>query len=160
MKMITAIAALGPKNIIGVNNALPWDQPEDMKHFMEMTRGKTVIMGRKTWDSIPEKFRPLKGRKNIVITRTPEDNPDFFVSQKEAEKILSEAQDEIMIIGGTAIYELLMPYCNRLLITRINVNIDIDEGDDVSYFPDFSTLGFEEKLLRKAGDCTFFEYTK
>ena len=68
---LTLIAALARNGVIGNNNALPWHLPEDLKHFKELTTGHAVIMGRKTWESLPARFRPLPGRQNIVVTRDP-----------------------------------------------------------------------------------------
>lgn len=133
---ISLIAALSRNRVIGRNNDLPWHLPDDMKYFMQTTKGHYVIMGRKNYDSIPEKFRPLPNRTNIVVTRQAGLKlPNCVVvhSLEEAVAIAREAgEQELFIIGGAAIYQLGMPLANRLYLTEIDATIN---GD--TYFPDF-----------------------
>ncbi|WP_431099518.1 dihydrofolate reductase [Polaromonas aquatica] len=123
--MIFARAANG---VIGRDNTIPWRLPEDMAHFKRLTTGWPVIMGRKTWDSLPPKFRPLPGRANIVITR----QPDWKDSGAETAASLADAlalcaaSDEVWIIGGAQIYAQAMPLAERIEVTEIAENI---EGD-------------------------------
>lgn len=132
--MITLIAAMGKNREIGENNLLLWDLPKDMKHFRDHTKGKVVVMGRKTFESIG---RPLPNRRNIVLTR----DKNFSVEGVETKTDISEifeiaTNTDLMIIGGSQIYKLFLPYTDRLLLTIVDgefVNAD-------AFFPeiDFS----------------------
>ena len=114
--------------IIGQNGRLPWRLPTDMQRFVELTMGKPVIMGRKTYDSIPAKYKPLKGRTNIILTR----NPDYaapgclIVNSPEAALIAAGNAEEIMIGGGSAIYAAFLPIAHRLYLTLIDAQFDGD----------------------------------
>ena len=123
--MIFARAANG---VIGNNNRMPWHLPEDMAHFKRLTQGWPVIMGRKTWDSLPPKFRPLPGRTNIVITRQPdwkENGAEPAASLADALKICARSE-EVWIIGGAQIYAQAEPLADRIEVTEIAQDF---EGD-------------------------------
>jgi dihydrofolate reductase len=133
--MIFARAANG---VIGRDNTIPWRLPEDMAHFKRLTTGWPVIMGRKTWDSLPPKFRPLPGRANIVITRQPgwkESGAETAASLADA-LALCAAAEEVWIIGGAQIYAQAMPLAERIEVTEIAENI---EGD--AYAPPLGPNG-------------------
>ena len=129
--MISIIAAVSEDNGIGKNNDLLWNIPEDLKRFKRLTYGKTVIMGRKTWESLPKK--PLPGRKNIVITDIPYENINNAVTAYSIEDALSKCGDneEVFIIGGGSIYKQFMPLAGRLYITHVRRKIPADV-----YFPE------------------------
>lgn len=127
--MISIISAIADNNAIGKNNQLLWNLPEDMKRFRDVTTGKTVVMGRNTWFSLPEKFRPLPNRKNVVVTHIPEDvfpdGVDHYLSLDEA----LNAQDptkETIVIGGGMIYKASMPKADRLYITHVHQSPEAD----------------------------------
>lgn len=125
INMIFARAANG---VIGNNNTMPWHLPEDMAHFKRLTQGWPVIMGRKTWDSLPPKFRPLPGRTNIVITRQPdwkENGAEPAASLTDALKICARSE-EVWIIGGAQIYAQAEPLADRIEVTEIAQDF---EGD-------------------------------
>lgn len=130
--IISAIVAVSENGIIGRKGDLPWRLPDDMKFFQRTTMGHHVITGRKNWDSIPLKFRPLKGRPNIVVTRnTAFDAPGAVVvgSLHEALALARhESETEAFIIGGGEIYKeaLAAGLVDRLYITRVHAHI---EGD-------------------------------
>lgn len=143
--MISAIVAVNEDWGIGYNNDLLEHIPADLKNFKELTTGNTIIMGRKTWDSLPKK--PLPNRKHIVITN---DTPDFkddvvFTSMRVADYLmrLTSGYSEVFIIGGASIYKQLLPYCNRVYVTKIykkHENVDtyfpnLDETDDWTTTP-------------------------
>ena len=119
---INMIFARSANGVIGNNNAMPWHLPEDLAHFKKLTLGSPVIMGRKTWDSLPPKFRPLPGRVNIVITRqldwqalgahTAGSLPDALA--------LCQAASDVWIIGGAQIYALAEPLASRIEVTLID----------------------------------------
>ncbi len=123
---ITLIAAMDQNQLIGNNNALPWQLPEDLKFFKRQTTGKTLLMGRKTCESLPF---PLPNRKNLVITRNPSFKRVGFKVIHDLNMIGDEL-DELMVIGGAKIYQLMLPFATHLILTKINHSFD---GD--TYFP-------------------------
>lgn len=132
--MITIIAALTQERIVGVNGTLPWHIPEDLKNFKTITAGNVVLMGRKTFDSIPEKFRPLPNRHNIVISRSVGDIPGVDVCGSIQEGILKaqEYGKEIFVIGGGSIYEQTLPLADKMVLSFVKENY---QGD--TYFPEY-----------------------
>ncbi len=125
LHLIFARAANG---VIGKNNALPWHLPEDMAHFKRTTLGKPVIMGRKTWDSLPPKFRPLPGRVNIVVTRQADWQAEgaLRASSLEEAATLCPDQGDAWVIGGAQIYADAMTRARSAVVTEIEVDF---EGD-------------------------------
>lgn len=124
INMIYARAANG---VIGKNNTIPWHLPEDLAHFKHLTQGWPVIMGRKTWDSLPARFRPLPGRTNIVITRQLNWQPiGALVVASLTEALAQCSAAEVWIIGGAQIYAQAEPLARRIEITEIAQNF---EGD-------------------------------
>ena len=129
--MLSIIVAISENNVIGKDNKLLWHLPEDLKRFKELTTGHTIIMGRKTFESLG---RVLPNRKHIVFTQ----NPDFKVDDENVEVVHSmlqiqeyiENDEEAFVIGGAVIYNLLMPYVKKMYITEINKDFD---GD--AFFP-------------------------
>ncbi len=130
--MIALIAAISENNCIGKNGTLPWHIPEDMKRFRELTTGHTVLMGRKTWESIPEKFRPLPNRKNIVVTRnTDYPVPAGVILYHSFDEVLKHEKGDIMVIGGAEIYIQSIERADTLYITHIRTFIE----DGTAFFP-------------------------
>jgi dihydrofolate reductase len=127
--MISIIVAVSDDWGIGKNNELLWNIPSDMKRFKRLTLGNTLIMGKKTWESLP--VRPLKGRKNIVLTDDPMECIDCSVTAYSIEDALSKCgKEEVFIIGGGSIYRQFMPLADRLYITHIHKSVPAD-----TYFP-------------------------
>lgn len=123
--MISLIFATSENGVIGKNGSLPWDLPDDLKHFRDLTRGKTVIMGSKTYESIGH---PLPKRRNIIISRDQNyqvEGCEVVHSPQEALE-LAQNDGEIMIIGGATIYEAFLPLADRVYLTRVHTQI---EGD-------------------------------
>lgn len=118
---INLIYARATNGVIGKNNAMPWHLPEDMAHFKRLTQGWPVIMGRKTWDSLPPKFRPLPGRTNIVITRQTswEAIGAKVAASLERAISLSGKSEQVWVIGGAQIYAQAEPYADRIEVTEI-----------------------------------------
>ena len=145
--ILALIAACARGGVIGVENRLPWHLPEDMKFFRETTRGKPVIMGRKTWESLPPRFRPLPGRRNIVISR----QADFaapgaeLAASLEAALQLAAQAETAFIIGGEQIYRQAMDVADRLEITEVDLE---PEGD--AWFPVIDA-GCWQETARAAG---------
>lgn len=129
--MLSIIVAVAENNIIGKNNGLIWHLPEDLKRFKQLTTGKTIIMGRKTFESLG---RLLPNRKHVVLTKDSkleiEDEMLEVVHDiKELDKYI-QSEEECFVIGGGVIYQLLLPVCQKLYITKIQKSF---EGD--TYFP-------------------------
>ncbi|MEO6972065.1 MAG: dihydrofolate reductase [Rhodoferax sp.] len=125
LNLIFARAANG---VIGAQGILPWHLPEDLAHFKSTTLGCPVIMGRKTWDSLPPRFRPLPGRVNIVITRQVdwhENGAQPFTSLDNALRFC-EQHEEVWLIGGAQLYALALPLARRAVVTEIAQDF---EGD-------------------------------
>lgn len=137
MTRIHMIFARAANGVIGHNNAMPWHLPEDMARFKRLTTGRPVIMGRKTWDSLSPKFRPLPGRTNIVITRQPNWKEAGAETATSLTDALAQcaAAEEVWIIGGAQIYAQAMSLADRIEVTEIAQDF---EGD--AYAP---TLGPE-----------------
>lgn len=139
---LSLIVAMAKNRVIGINNQLPWQLPEDLKYFKSVTIGKPIVMGRKTFESIG---RPLPGRLNIVITRNANwsfGGVEVASSLKQAKNIASSAENftpEIMIIGGSEIYNSAIKHAERLYITRIQ---DSFKGD--TFFPIFDEKNWKE----------------
>ena len=121
MSRINLIFARAANGVIGKDNAMPWHLPEDLAHFKRLTQGCPVIMGRKTWDSLPPRFRPLPGRSNIVVTRQRDWQADGALraaSLPEALRVCGDAPD-IWVIGGADIYRQAEPLAVRAEVTEI-----------------------------------------
>ena len=148
--MISLIAVVARNRAIGKDNALLWHLPEDLRHFREVTRGKPVIMGRKTWESLPAAFRPLPGRRNIVVSR----NADYVATGAQCATTLDDAvhlcadADEAFVIGGEQIYRQALPFADRLCLTEVD-----EDADGDTYFPEFALDDWQE-LSRQAGSAT------
>ncbi|MCR4279084.1 MAG: dihydrofolate reductase [bacterium] len=154
---INLIVAVSRNNVIGKNGELPWNLPEDLKRFRQRTTGHVVLMGRKTWESIPEKYRPLPKRKNIVITRDsayalPND-VERFTSIDDA---LQAHQNEIIfIIGGGEIYRQTMEKSDKIFLTRVHTEI---QGD--IFFPEIEPEQWKEIEREDHEDYSFITYAR
>ena len=134
---LSMIWAMAENRVIGRNNSLPWRLPNDMRHFMQTTLGRPVIMGRKTFESMKA---PLPGRTNIVLTQNPDwqrDGVQVVATLKEAIELaesqgLIDGVDEVMVIGGAQIYEMALPMADKLYVTLVH---DEPQGD--VFFPEF-----------------------
>ena len=141
MSDIVIIAAVANNRVIGRDNHLIWNIPEDMAHFKTLTAGHTVIMGRKTWESLPPRFRPLPGRRNIVVTRQTEFAAPGAELATSLESALDLAKDDetVFIIGGAEIYKQAMSFADRLEITEVDLS---PQGD--SWFPEIAAVNWQE----------------
>lgn len=135
---ISLVAAVSKNNVIGNKGKLPWHLPADMHHFRELTMGKPVIMGRKTFESIG---KPLEGRESIVMTSDPNYQAEGRVVVHSIEEALkaAEGNEEVVIIGGGKIYEEFLPQADRIYLTEIHQDF---EGD--TYFPEFDQNEWQE----------------
>lgn len=165
MSRINMIVAMTDNRVIGKGNDMPWHIPSDLKNFKRLTEGSCVIMGRKCWDSIPEKFRPLPKRVNIVVTRNEKFDAPGAATLSNIDKLVTGLRDngendEVFIIGGGEIYKQSFKYTERLFLTRILTNIEGDvllEGFDESEWDLVST---SETLEENGFKFIFEEYSK
>ncbi|WP_424768900.1 dihydrofolate reductase [Paenibacillus sp. sgz302251] len=128
---ITLISAMDRNRTIGMDNQLPWRLPAEMAYFTKMTVGKTVLMGRKTFESLP---KPLKDRRNVVLTRQLDYKPEGCEAVHSLDEAIAlSKEDEVMIIGGAEIYKQFLPYADTILLTAVEAEI---EGGD-AFFPLF-----------------------
>ncbi|HLT67078.1 MAG TPA: dihydrofolate reductase [Microbacterium sp.] len=124
--MLRSIWAEARGGVIGSGGTMPWHVPEDMAYFSEKTRGSAVIMGRRTWESFPERFRPLPGRRNIVITRDGSYSAEGGEICGSLEEAIALAGGNGWIIGGGQIYRQAMPQVSELFVTEIDLEVPGD----------------------------------
>lgn len=156
--MITIISALDKNSLIGNGNKLPWNYPEDMKWFREQTLGSIIIMGRKTYESIPK----LDRRICYVLSKDITFNPEHCIVLRDKKEVLDKAKLYKMlhnldtyIIGGAQIYKEFLDVADRLLITHIDKKF---KGN--IYFPLDNFDNYDKNIIKKSGDLTFIEYKK
>ncbi|SDW62718.1 dihydrofolate reductase [Paenibacillus sp. PDC88] len=128
---ITMIWAMSANGVIGRDNGMPWRLPKDMDFFKAQTTGHTIIMGRKTWESL--RGRALPNRRNVVLTRQALVLPGAEVIHSVMEGVELAKEEELFVIGGAKVYEEFLPYADQLIVTRIRETID---GD--TYMPDIN----------------------
>jgi dihydrofolate reductase len=122
---VALIWAQAHDGVIGADGTLPWHLPEDMALFRRLTTGSTVVMGRRTWESLPERFRPLPGRTNVVLTSDPGWASDGAFRAGSVAEVLAE-HDSLWVIGGGAVYSALLPHADRLVVTEVDLTVDGD----------------------------------
>ena len=156
--MFTIIAAIGQNNELGKKDGLVFRIKDDMRYFREKTLGHKVVMGHKTWDSLPKK---LENRENIVISRHEFTGPDQIVHDIKA--FIAEnknSPEEIFVIGGGTIYLQFLPYVKALYLTEIDAS---DDRAD-TYFPEFDKSKYHKEVIKKGSEngltYTFVKYTK
>jgi dihydrofolate reductase len=149
--VIGLVWAQSANGVIGRDGTLPWHLPEDMAHFRALTTGATVLMGRRTWESLPPRFRPLPGRRNLVLSRTPQEGAETFPDLAQA---LAGAPDDVWVIGGAAVYAAALPLADRIEVTEIRELFDGDtRAPDVGRAPTVvgewqeSTTGLHYRFL-------------
>ncbi|MDE2094150.1 MAG: dihydrofolate reductase [Burkholderiales bacterium] len=159
---LSLIAAVARNGAIGRNNALVWSEPEDLRHLRRITMGCPVIMGRKTWDSLPPRFRPLPGRRNIVLTRDRDwraEGAQPVASITDALALL-EGTPKAFVIGGAEVYTLALPLASELVLTEIDADL---HGD--TFFPpwdraQFTVTSREPHVSESGMRYSFVTYTK
>ena len=141
--MISLIAAMDLGRLIGVDGQMPWHLPDDMGWFKRQTMGKPVIMGRKTFESIPARFRPLAGRRNIILTHNHAFiAPDCAIAHTVDEAMTIAPAPELMVIGGGMVYEQFLPLADRLYLTLINGRFPPTSSP--TYFPAYDANKWQE----------------
>jgi dihydrofolate reductase len=154
---ISMIMCLSKNNGLGRNGELLFHISDDLKRFKKLTDGKPIVMGRKTWDSLP--IKPLKGRENIVISTDTDLTIEGATVCNSVYEVLESDRKEIFVIGGSSIYEQFAPHCQTLHITYVNENV---EDADTFFNPDLSEF-YEinrERVLDKDGNLShyYFEF--
>jgi dihydrofolate reductase len=155
--LISLVVAVSRNGVIGNSGKLPWRLPSDLKAFRALTMGAPVIMGRKTWDSLPRK--PLPGRSSIVITRDRGFHAPGAITVHGVEQALSAARaggpGEVFVIGGAEIFAAFLPFADRVYLTRVDADVT---GD--TYFPDLDLKVWKEvrrgNPTRSEGDSSVF----
>ena len=139
MTGVGLIWAQSSSGVIGRGGGIPWQLPEDLVRFKELTMGHTVVMGRLTWESLPAKVRPLPGRRNVVVTR----QVGFAADGATVVGTLDEAltDPDTWVVGGEQIYTLAMPWASRCEVTEIDIELPRDDGDVVAPVLDETWIG-------------------
>lgn len=162
-KQIHMIFAESINKVIGINGKLPWIIPKDMKIFAAMTEGCCVIMGRNTWESLPEQVRPLEKRQNIIITSKKDYHAPGALVFHSLEEALDHANEPIMVIGGKRVYDDALPYADIVYVSQVYHAVDVrGAGDSVVFAPRIDPLEFgvdssiaypaENGIVRKQAD--------
>jgi dihydrofolate reductase len=112
--------------VIGLDGGLPWRLPEDLAHFRALTAGSTVVMGRRTWESLPERFRPLPGRRNVVLTTDPAWAADGAQPAASVDEVLAGCEGDLWVIGGGRVYAAFLAHADRVVVTDVDTLV---EGD-------------------------------
>ena len=157
---IAMIVAMDESGFIGKDGSLPWRMSSDLKRFKELTSGggfNAVVMGRKTWDSLPDQYRPLPERTNIVMSRDSGlqiDGAEVALYDGRAVEIgYSEGCDELWVIGGAEIYELMIQRCEEIHVTTVHTSV---EGD--ARFPDWDRSQWAEDIIEENAASEHDEY--
>jgi dihydrofolate reductase len=154
---VALVAAVARGGVIGRDGAIPWRLPEDVAFFKELTTGHVVVMGRRTWDSIPERFRPLPRRRNVVVTRNPSWTAEGAERAGSLEEALAlvEGAEHVFVIGGAEAYAAALPHADELVLTEIDFAVD---GD--TFFPEWNRDEFEEVSREQhvTGDGKRFDF--
>ena len=162
MTRLVLIAGVARNGVIGKDGGLPWRLPEDLRHFKRHTLGWPVVMGRRTWDSLPPALQPLPGRRNVVVTRQPgwrAEGAEAVASLAAALERLRDSE-RVFVIGGAQLYAEALPHADELLLTEIDADF---EGD--ARFPAWDRAAFVERSREshraEAGwDYAFVHYAR
>jgi dihydrofolate reductase len=154
---LSLIAAVARNGAIGRDNDLVWKESTDQKHFVATTRGHAVVMGRRTWESLPPRFRPLPGRRNIVVTRSAGFEAPGAETADSLQTALQRlaAEPQVFVIGGARLYAQALPRADELVLTEIDADLDGDV-----HFPSWDRAAFAEaaREAHTAADGTRFAF--
>jgi dihydrofolate reductase len=154
---VALVAAIARGGVIGRDGGIPWHIPEDVARFKALTTGHAVVMGRKTWESLPERFRPLPDRRNVVVTRDRAWSASGAERAGSVEEALEALRDveRVFVIGGAEIYAAALPFADELVLTEVDLDVD---GD--TFFPEWDRNAFVEvsREARTAEDGTRFAF--
>lgn len=150
------IAAMDEEKAIGKNGEIPWHYAEDLKHFKQKTTNNSVLMGRKTYESLPEDFRPLPDRNNIILSRSNLELGESVEIVNSLEEAYEAVNDEkIFIAGGASVYKQVLPDADKMVLTRIPGTHD---GD--TFFPEWNEDNWKIKSREEKGSLVFEEFTR
>jgi dihydrofolate reductase len=154
---ISLVVAFSQNYCIGDNGTLPWHIKEDMQRVKTLTTGKNVVMGRKTWESIPQKFRPLPDRTNIVLTRQSSYSVPLGVEvyRSISEALAAHTNEDIVSFGGAGVYEAMLPFVDTIHVTHVHRHVD---GD--TFFPVVDWSLWEETSREDKDGFSFVTYVK
>ena len=160
---LSIIVAVAENLAIGKNNDLLWHLSSDLKRFKKLTMGHPVVMGRRTWESLPK--RPLPGRRNIVFTQNTDfkaDGAEVVHSVNSLFKVLKDYDDEVFVRGGASIYQLLLPFTNRLYVTRVYREFDGDVFFPVIDMSEFNLVSLSDPMFDEESglDYAYEEYDR
>ena len=155
MPHLILIAAVGRNRAIGLDNQLLWHLPEDLAHFKETTAGHAVLMGRRTWESLPPRFRPLPGRRNLILSRQADFRPEGAEVSASLDQALSllAADERLFIIGGADLYAQTLPLANTLILTEVD---DAPVAD--AFFPEVSPQNWQESARESHRSASGLNY--
>jgi len=155
MPHLILIAAVGRNRAIGLDNQLLWHLPEDLAHFKETTAGHAVLMGRRTWESLPPRFRPLPGRRNLILSRQADFRPEGAEVSASLDQALSllAADERLFIIGGADLYAQTLPLANTLILTEVD---DAPAAD--AFFPEISPQDWQESARESHRSASGLDY--
>lgn len=139
MPELSLVWAQSTSGVLGRAGGIPWDVPEDLTHFKNLTMGHTVVMGRRTWESLPAGVRPLPGRRNVVLTRQADFTAEGATVVQTFDEALTAA--DTWVVGGEQVYTLAMPLANRCEITEVEIDLPRDDSDVVAPVLDESWVG-------------------
>lgn len=141
-RRISIVVAVSLNNAIGYRGRLPWNNlSADMKRFKDLTMGHAVIMGRKTWESLPSRFRPLPGRKNIILSRSYQHSEGYIIAHSLEDALdCVDPEEDLFVIGGKEIYQLTLPHASRIYMTIVHGIFNAD-----THFSDFLLFEWERK---------------
>ena len=158
MRLVGLVWAQSTSGVIGRGGDIPWRVPEDLARFKQLTIGHTVVMGRRTWESLPAKVRPLPGRRNVVLSR----QTDFMADGAEVVDSLEQAltEPETWVIGGAQVYLLALPRATRCEVTEVDIDLPRDDDDALAPMLDETWLGEtgEWRLSRSGLRYRFHSY--
>ncbi len=153
---LSLIWAQSTSGVIGRDHGIPWRVPEDMARFRDLTLGRTVIMGRLTWETLPARFRPLPGRRNIVVSR----QADYLAEAAEVVRSLEDAPlDGAWVIGGSQIYGLAMPLATRCEVTEVDIHLHREDDDALAPVLDEGWVGTEGPWQDSSSGLRYRFYT-
>ena len=136
---VALVWAQSTSGVIGRDGGIPWQLPEDLARFKDLTTGHTVVMGRRTWESLPPRVRPLPGRRNVVLTR----NPGYRAAGADVVDSIESALSDgnAWVIGGSEIYHLALPAATRCEITEVEIDLRLEDDDALAPVLDESWIG-------------------
>lgn len=160
---LSIIVAMAQNRAIGKDNDLLWHLSGDLKRFKKLTTGHPVVMGRKTWESLPK--RPLPGRRNIVFTQNPDyvaEGAEVVRSINDLFKALKDTDDEVFVMGGASIYQMLLPFTNRLYVTQVYRDYDADVFFPTIDMSEFTLVSLSEPMQDEESglDYAYEEYDR